>query len=73
MAKLYNTDIFTVLVSCLLRKKMIVKQLNYRWLKTLGVNSQFFFFKKSNILTVLHHHSVRIRKTTVSCRNMQTK
>ena len=42
MAKLYNADISIVLVLCpLLRMKMIEKQLNYRWLKTLGVNSHF--------------------------------
>ena len=72
MAKLYNTDIATVLVFCLLRMKMIEKQLNRHWLKILGGNSHFFW-KKSNILTVLHHHLVRLHQTTVSCRNMQTK
>ena len=55
MAKLYNADISIVLVLCpLLRMKMIEKQLNYRWLKTQGGNS-YFFGKKPNILTVLHH------------------
>ena len=46
MAKLYDTDISTVLVFCLLRMKMVEKQLNYRWLKTLGGNSHFFLEKK---------------------------